>query len=377
MEVKYLGEFFKQGVLSVYELDNPGSPSTIYVTFKDDEHTLGITPLCKVTSQSNADFEASMPAPSLEVTGEFKFCKYAVFANNPVPDNVIINAHNGLIRCGGTQFTVADLLASSNDKFTYETTFNIIDMQYACTANAQLSKAYNLTEQLSFDIAGYTNGRRTSLDAVHTVDAYPKLAVGLSLTGNDLLISCTDTVGVGAAKHIAMSLGIAEENISVTSKITLRGIDKTGQLASLYSIIAANPDYSDEPMHVILPKQPMTVIAVDVTVDYALELHTIGEIVTLRGKLALTDEQIGSLRPLSALDIATGVLIGFTVLSGNSPVQNAMITVGELIATTNNIGMAELTLQPGTAIATISSGDKHKQLPLIISGPAVHTVSLD
>lgn len=368
MQIQYIGSFNRTGTLMVYELSNPGLPWTIYMSLSTDiEPELPITPPCKVSLQTSEEFQASLPAPSQQIYGTFGVNKYRVLANS-VAEVTNIYAHYGLIRAGGIIFSVTDMIAASDDNYLYEIEFYALDIPRAFAVFESQLSMYNLVQQLSFDVGSYEQGRRTALNVIRNTNLYPKLLTSLMLDVNDLSIICKDTSGVGAAKHIAMTMGIAEESISVTCNVQLIGLDYEGATKLNYSIIAANPDYGDETMHVILPMVNSDVIAAQVNIEYLLELQTIGEIIRINNTLVLTDEQLAQLRPLNIKDVLNGYEVGFHCYNDNNePLENVVIKINGETLVTNELGVTIIKLKPGSYVYTAQIDDDYRVDTILVA----------
>lgn len=368
MQIQYIGSFNRTGTLMVYELSNPGLPWTIYMSLSTDiEPELPITPPCKVSLQTSEEFQASLPAPSQQIYGTFGVNKYRVLANS-VAEVTNIYAHYGLIRAGGIVFSVTDMVAASDDNYLYEVEFYALDIPRAFAVFESQLSMYNLVQQLSFDVGSYEQGRRTALNVIRTTNLYPKLLTSLMLDVNDLSIICKDTSGVGAAKHIAMTMGIAEESISVTCNVQLIGLDHEGATKLNYSIIAANPDYGDETMHVILPMVNSDIIAAQVNIEYLLELQTIGEIIRINNTLVLTDEQLAQLRPLNIKDVLDGYEVGFHCYNDNNePLENVVIKINGETLVTNELGVAIIKLKPGSYVYTAEINNERRVDSILVA----------
>lgn len=378
ISMQHIGTFDRTGVLSVYELSNPGLPSTIYFSLESGgAPVIPNNALGKITLLSDEAFEATLGDAKVKIAGTFKVNKYSLFAND-LTEVTNIYAHYGLLRAGGICISIADVLASSNDKFLYEVQFYVLDLPTTFQVFKSQLANYSLVQQLSFDIASYESGKRSKVEVIRNTNLYPKVLVSTALTGNDLLIICKDTNGVGGAEHIANSIGIAEESISVTCKVSVVGLDSSGQTSLAYEIIAANPDYSDEPMHVILPMLPKNVIACRVSIDYMLDLQTIGEVVHLTDAIVLTDQQVSLLRPLNAIEISGGATVAFYAVSReNEGIEGVNIVVDDKSVTTQSNGIAEVKLMPGSYTVQITYTDFVKVIPIVVTGPQVVNLLLD
>jgi hypothetical protein len=350
------------------------------MTLSDSE--IVVNQMCKVNLMSNAEFAATLPEPVLQLQGTFILNKYIAYAND-LADVTNIVAHYGTIRTGGLQFALTDALASANDSYTYQVEFYAIDAPTLFQVFEQQLNRYRLVQQLSFDIGSYVEGRRIALDVIRYTSLYPKLLVAGDLTGNDLLITCKDTNGVGACKHISQALGIAEESISAACKVSMIGLDRYGQKQMAYTIIASNENYDDTPMHVILPTVSNDVVAVKVDLDYILTLQTIGETLHLTYSLVLTDEQVGTLHPLNADEIAGGVLTTFVVLSSqNEPIEGVTITISDgnknlMEGITQENGTLAFKLNPGSYIVYVEYERMTKMIPITVSTAQIFTITYD
>ena len=349
MHIEYLGNFQRYGLLSVYELQNAGLPSTIYMSLHTDSDVqVPITPLCSVNQMSNEDFAAALPVPSVQVYKSFTINKYRVYTDTAI-DDCIIYAHYGLIRAGGVQFALIDMVASDKSEYLYMLDFYAIDIPNAVIVAKDALQQYNLVQPLSFDMANYVNGHRESLQVTKNTNAYAKLLTKMSLVGNDLTVTCQDAAGVSAATHIARVLGIAEESIVITCKVQVRGIDNAGNNVFNYELIAANADYGDAAMHIILPALSSNAVAAQVSIDYILNLQTIGETLHLYDKIILTDEQVVMLHPLTAIDVSNGFATLFRLLDGDgAPLANATLNINGVNYTSDINGLISLNLMPGS-----------------------------
>jgi hypothetical protein len=243
------------------------------------------------------DLDLASLTSVLTVSGNIRVNKFKVFANN-LTDAYKIYAHYGNIRAGGLAFTSFDTVASSNPDYIFETSFYAIDAQALFKQFNSLSTRYDLTQQISFDIATYVSERRTDITVNRNNNLYPKLNTVLSLVANDLQIQCIDTTGVAASEHIANALGIAEATMTSTVKLTLSGIDNSGSEIYQKSAIIANLDYTDEKLAYTLPSIPDTVVALQVYAYYIVSIETLSETMTFTNTMVLTDEQIAQLRPV-------------------------------------------------------------------------------
>jgi hypothetical protein len=349
MHIEYLGNFQRYGLLSVYELQNAGLPSNIYMSLQtESDVSVPITPLCTVNQMSNEDFAAALPEPTLQVYKSFTINKYRVYTDKTI-DDAIIYAHYGLIRAGGVQFTLVDMVASDKSDYLYMLDFYAIDIPNAFIVAKDVLQPYSLVQPLSFDMANYVNGHRESLEVTKNTNAYAKLLTKMSLVGNDLTIACQDAAGVSAATHIARVLNIAEESVVITCKVQVIGIDNAGNKVFNYEIIAANGDYGDSPMHVILPGLPDKAVAAQVSIDYIASLQTIGETLHLYDKMILTDEQVVMLHPLSAIDVSNGFATLFRLFDGDgAPLANAVLNINGVNYTSDINGLISLNLMPGS-----------------------------
>ena len=378
LTIQYIGSFEQAGTLLVHELANAALPWTIYLSLKDDAlFTLPDTSLGGVALQSNADFAMTLPEPVLQFTGVFKVNKYRLYANS-LTDVTNVYAHYGLLRAGGIQFSIADTIASEHSDYLMQIDFYALDLPVICQVYKQHLSNYPLVQQLSFDIAGYVNGRRQNKEVIRYTNLYPKLLVNAKLSGNDLLITCKDTNGLSAARHIAESLGIAEETVSATAEITMIGLDIAGQVSQKYQLLAAHANYSDDPLHVVLPKLQPNIVAVQVSVDYLLNLQTIGETIRLNNSIVLTDTEVSNLHPINASELANGIRIGIVALTtNNEPIMGARITIDGKTYMTNEQGLAELLLQPGVYIYQVQYGTIVKTLTLTVAVPQVIQIIFD
>jgi hypothetical protein len=232
-------------------------------------------------------------------TGLIPMQRYTVFCNS-VYDIKIINAKYGNLYAGGIEFVLADIVASSNDDYAYEVPMYVYDLpvlfQYT-------NLGYKITQNLSFDIADYTDSRRIFFTTIQTDNQFGKLSLIPVLVGNELQISCKDTKGQSAGVHIANDIGLSNTTLQCTALIAITGINADGETIYRHVFNIANEDYSDNPITCYLPNLNKNIVACEIAITYNIAMYTLSNNITLYTRLILTDQQISKLRHALVSDI--------------------------------------------------------------------------
>lgn len=369
MQIKQLGSFEQSGTLLVYELSNPGLPSTIYFRLLTDGIDMPANALSKVQWYSDEQFQSMLPAAKLELAGLFRVNKYALFSND-IADLTNVYAHYGMLRSGGRSFATIDAIAASDTAFKYEVDFYSLDLQDIFRQYKKQLSNYNLVMQQSFDIAEYAqSGRRLSLQTIYDSNAYSKLCIVSSLQSNVLTVECKDNKGINAAKHIAETLGIAEESIAATCKVSLTCLDVNNLITQQYQIIIARPDYSTDALQLTLPPALQSTVAAKIDIEYVLQLQNIGETISLTDAIVLTDYQVALLHPLTIDNVVNGALVQLVFLADNIGVAGVKVRIDDIDYTTDSLGIVKTTLSIGEHSIAYQYNDKIDYKVISVAAP--------
>lgn len=336
--IQLVASFDVTTTVSVYELTNAGNPSNIYFAF-DDIPNNGI---CRVNSALMLPSE-----PVFSTMANVRMQKFLVQCND-ISDMLQLYIHYGLFRCGGVDVTAAELLASSDDNYMYQFYAYAVDLPELIRNNGQLNAMYTIVQQLSFDIANYTDAKRVSLTAMHSNDMYPKLRSYLAVDGNYLTIECKDTDGYDAAKHISRALGVAEETVTAGCYVRYTCIDENQQLLFDKRHKVANEDENASAILTYLPLLDEAAVGLKIAIDYYVYVYTLGITLTFSNAMILSDEQLAPLIRYTPESVAYGYEVFFRITNVfGSPIPRAKVYIDNIELVTPESGIVVTHLHKG------------------------------
>lgn len=260
-----------------------------------------------------------------------------------------VYAHYGLIRSGGIDVTPSDCIASTDPAFTYQFDLYSINVPDMLSSNAGVGGILDATQQLSFDIAGYIDGRRQYLTTLQTQSAYPKLNTYMSVSDNELSIECKDTEGYSAGEHIARALGVALETISSDCDIRYTVLDENFQIIKDIRANVRNADEQADTIKTYLPMLDKNATAMRISIEYHVNVYTLGITLTFGNAMVLADEQLAELIRNDVEEIGDGYECVFDVRNiFRHGIPNADISIDGMKLTTNIDGLAWTRLLRGS-----------------------------
>lgn len=314
-KVQQLGTYTKTGSCSVFEkktnvaiettiytdvFSNSGLPTTpeSYDSGKFVRIPKSILTDERLTEVDNDGISKYVQVASF--TGLIPYIKYRFFCNS-ILDLNIVSAHYGQYYCGGIEFDLQNAIASSDTDYAYQIDFSVIDLQllqrYAKFDVIQIS------QNLMFDIATYSEDRRIDYSTVFTDSLYSKLGIRLSIEGSELRIECKDSAGNSVSDYVQNTLNISNTTMTCLATVRLTANNENGEAIQEYGVNIANINYDDAPIMAYLPQVSDDAVIVVVNVIYTVTLYTTSESITLSNTLILTDQQIAALRPLHLSDL--------------------------------------------------------------------------
>lgn len=353
----------------LYEISRPGLPAICYTQVDglpdvQVSDSLSMLDLSKLTPE--ADFMANISILVFEIKAK------------SLPELVNVYAHNGLVRAGGARLRSSDFSLTGQGDYAVSAVFRCADLRLLSRTSSSHFDHWPIVQQLSFDITEFNADKLASKLSIRNTSLYAKLAVQAELVLGDLSIVCNDSDGLSAREHVALQTGIAVPSMRVNAEVRLSGFDATGQLVSDYKVIVANPDYSDDPISLALPRVSKNVVVARLDVQYNIELTSIGETLTLTDSAVLTDSTLATLRQLTIYDLQGGASIGFTVKdSDGKPVEGAKISIGDKTVVTDQAGLAVARVRLGTYVYTIAYESIIKTIPITVTSDVVVDAMVD
>lgn len=284
--IQYVSTRTELKLVKVYEVEQPGLPSLIFVHADD----MPIVGKCNAIRK-----QVQLSEPVLTMQLQVPIMTYRLRCNE-LDEAYRIFAHYGLFCAASLDFDATNALPSTDTNFMHEMTFDVIDLQALFDAYPVTFNRYQLLQQLSFDIAEYDqDGRRLDIQSINSTTSYAKLTTRLSLRLNQLTILAVDTQGRSITKYLSDTSGIAEESMQCYCRVKLESKDGAGGVLDRYEITASTPNADDSPLVVVLPNLALGAKVATVYTKYIVDINTTGDTVELENKIILTDEQLAGL----------------------------------------------------------------------------------